>query len=290
MTENTATSGAGDVVPAATQDPKADAAALRPQAAPPEPTEPTAEQKAAEQEAARQADEKKRNRTKSYIDRINAERSELQRRVAELESRQSPTQPAAQQQTHQQADAGPSLEQYGYDLNAWTQARDAWVLQQAEQRFTTTTQQRAEQAREQELWQSYETRAADFAAENEDFLEVVGSMPPLPPQLQAAIASHPHGPAIAYHLGNNPSDLLQFAAVPPQLAGYAVQQFAARLGSAPAAPQPIAAPAAPAKPITQAPPPTPTVGGRVAAETPPHKLTDDEWFQRRQEAQSRKRV
>jgi hypothetical protein len=163
------------------------------------------------------------------------------------------------------------------------------VLQKAEQRFTTTTQQRAEQAREQELWQSYETRAADFAAENEDFLEVVGSMPPLPPQLQAAIASHPHGPAIAYHLGNNPSDLLQFAAVPPQLAGYAVQQFAARLGSAPAAPQPIAAPAAPAKPITQAPPPTPTVGGRVAAETPPHKLTDDEWFQRRQAAQSRKR-
>jgi hypothetical protein len=283
MTDTTVTNGAGATAPAdSTPAPKSDAeAALQAQAAPSEPTEPTAEQKAAEQEAARQAEEKKRNRTRSYIDRINAERAELQRRVAELESRQSPTQPVAPQTNRQQADTGPSLEQYGYDFNAWTQARDTWVLQQAEQRFTTTAQQRAEQAREQELWQSYETRAADFAGEHEDFFEVVGSMPPLPTQLQAAIASHPNGPAIAYHLGNNPSELLQFAAVPPQLASYAVQQYAARMGSAPAAPQPPAAPpVAPAKPITQAPPPPPQVGGRAATETPPHKLTDDDWYER----------
>jgi hypothetical protein len=276
---NTAESGAGAIAPAI---PKSDAeAALQTQATPEASAEPTAEQKA-EEAAAKQREEeegRKKNRTKEYINRINAERAELQRRVAELESRQSPPQQRTQTQ---QADTGPTLEQYGYDLNAFQQARDAWVLEQAEKRFTTNAQQRAAQAREQETWQSYESRMAEFAEETPDFYEVVGSIDPqfLPMSLQAAIAKHPNGPAIAYHLGTNDEALWNLASIREDLLPAAVQRLAARLGAAPAAPQPTAAPVAPAptKPLTKAPPPPPMVGGRSPTETPPEKQTDDQWY------------
>lgn len=285
----TADSGAGAVAPAA---PKSDAeAALQTQQAPATP-EPTDEQKAAAEKAdaeRKEGEERKKNRTRSYIDRIQQENAELRRRLAD-QSSQPPTQHRAPDQ-QPPGDKAPTIADYGYDFDAYQQARDAWVLAQAEQRFQQRTQQQAQQAREQQTWQTYETKAAEFANDHEDFYEVVGSMPPLPLELQAAIAAHPNGPAIAYHLGNTPSDLLAFANTNPQYAGLALQQIAARLGAAPAASQPIAAPAAlaPTKPITQAPPPVPTVGGRSATETPEHKLTDDQWLERERERERARR-
>jgi hypothetical protein len=260
---NTAESGAGAAAPADTTQPVANA--------PEQQVELTPEQQEAEQaEQQRQEEEgRKKNRTRDYIER-------LQRRVAELEARPAPPQTAPSRQPLA-PETGPKLEDFGYDINAFQQARDTWVLEQAQTRFHQEAQQRAEQERDQRTWTDYSTRAAEYANEHDDFYAVVGSLPPLPMPLQAAIAAHPNGPAIAYHLGNNLSDLITYASTPPQFADFALQQVAARLGSAPAATQQTAAPAAPAKPLSKAPPPVPTVGGRAPASPDPERMTTDQW-------------
>jgi hypothetical protein len=279
-TENNAQPGVGEVLPAApATPPKSDAeAALRQQAAPSADEAKAAADKA---EADRVEGERKKNRTKEYINRVQSERDELRRRVAELEARtQPPAQP--QRQSQQQADTGPTLEQFDYNLPAYQQARDQWVIQQAEKGWTEKQQKQAAQQREEATWSTYETRAAEFADANPDFLEVVGSIRyPLTDAAQAAIAMLPNGPAIAYHLGNNDDDAYELARTPPHLAEAAVQRLAARLGAAPPPPvTPAAQAPAQPRPITQAPPPAPTVSGRSPSETPPEKMTDDDWYER----------
>jgi hypothetical protein len=299
-TTNTAPSGADAAAPA----PKSDAeASLQTQVTPEAKPEPTDEQKAAEKaEQQRQENEERKKRTtRDFIDRIKEENKTyrqgwndpeaLRRRLAEFERTSQPQ--TQQPQGRQQGDRRPTLEDHGYDFNAWQQADTDWVERQAERRAAQLYDQRAQQAREQETWQTYESKVAEFANDHEDFYEVVGSIPPLPLELQAAIAAHPQGPAIAYHLGNTPSDLLAYANTSPQFAGLALQQLAARLSAAPSpsVQSPVVAPPAapaPTKPISQAPPPPPTVGGRSPTETPPEKLTDDEWYRRERERQRKR--
>jgi hypothetical protein len=275
-TTNTAESGAGAVAPATNDAPQQVTQGTEQQ------TELTPEQQeAAKAEQQRQEEEgRKKNRTREYIERIKQENAELRRRVAEQEFRSQPrTQQQASPTPQQQADRRPALEDYGYDFNAWQQADTQWIDKQAERRVAELLDQRTQQQRQQETWSGWAQRSADFAAEHDDFEMVVGSMPGFDPALQEAIARHPNGPAIAYHLGNNPADLLAYANTNPHYADLALQTIAARLGSAPAAPQQPAAPAAPApnKPITKAPPPAPTVGGRAPASVDPDRMTTEQW-------------
>jgi hypothetical protein len=278
---NTAPSGADAAAPA----PKSDAeAALQTQATPEAKPEPTAEQQAAEKaEQQRQEEEgKKKNRTREYIGKLQARVAELEGRLHSQVQPSTPRQgaPSPQQNT---GDRRPTLEDYGYDFNAWHQADTQWIDKQAERRAAELLDQRTQQQREQETWSGWAQRSAAFAETHDDFEEVVGSMPGFNPALQEAIARHPNGPAIAYHLGTNPADLLAYANTHPQFADLALQQIAARLSAAPpqpVQPPPVAPPAAPAptKPLTQAPPPPPMVGGRSPTETPAEKLTDDQWY------------
>jgi hypothetical protein len=285
-TTNTAESGAGAVAPATNDAPQVTQGADTTADLTPE------QQEAAQAEKQRQeSEERKKRTTREFIDRIKDENKTyrqtwndpeaLRRRLAEFERTSQPQ--TQQSQGRQQGDRRPTLEDHGYDFNAWQQADTEWVNQQAERRAAQLYDQRAQQAREQQTWQTYENKVAEFANDHDDFFEVVGSIPPLPLELQAAIAAHPQGPAIAYHLGNTPSDLLAYANTSPQFAGLALQQIAARLSAAPSPSvqsAQLAPPAAPAptKPVTQTPPPPPMVGGRSATETPAAKLTDDEWY------------
>lgn len=275
----TATSGAGADTPA---EPKNDIQAAAQEVAQPEVKE---EPQQPDEEAQKQEEERRGNRTKRYIQRLQDEARQLREQLAAVQTR------PVERQATQNTDRGPQLEDFDYDMSAWSTARDAWVIEQAGKRITEQQKQAEEQRRQQEITTSYAQRADEFAATHEDFDEVVGSIAyPLHASLQAAIQAHPRGPEIAYHLGNNDDDAFQLASVQPQLAAAAVERLAARLSAAPAAPQPTAltTQAAPAKPITQAPPPPPTVGGRAATEVPPHKLTDDEWYRRERE-RTRKR-
>jgi hypothetical protein len=273
-TTNTAESGAGAVAPATNDAPQQvtqgtdTTADLTPE-----------QQEAAQAEKQRQEEEgKKKNRTREYIGR-------LQSRVAELESRlqsqaQVPPSNAHRASPSQsQGDARPTLADYGYDFNAWQQADTEWVDRQAERRAAELFDKRATQARQQETAASYESKIAAFAEQTPDFYEVVGSIDPafLPNELQAAIMAHPDGPAIAYHLGTNDEALWNLASIRADLLPAAVQRLAARLGAAHTPQQPAAPAIAPSKPITQAPRPAPTVGGRAPASKDPDRMTSDEW-------------
>lgn len=271
---NTPTGG-GEAVAANTAPPRNDAEAAQQEA--------TNQQQAGDAEKAakaeaEKADEGKRNRTREYIQRINGENADMRRRLAELERAQSSTPNTPQRQSQ----GAPTLEQYNYDFTAWNEANREYLIDQAKQGWTKEQKQAETQRQQQETIQRYEQRAAEFADDHPDFVEVVGSIDPqfLTVEVQAAIMGHEMGPQIAYHLANHEDDLWQLASIRADLMPAAVARLASRLGAAPPAPVQASAPTPQPKPITQAPPPPPTVAGRSPSETPAEKLTDDEWYRR----------
>lgn len=280
MTENTkAQPGSGDAaVEEAKLAPRNDAEAEQQEAA------KQAEQDAKADKTKLTEDEegKKRNRTKQYIERLQgdngtlrAENEKLLKRLEAIESRLSSNEPRA-----------PSPDDFYNDPIAYTQAQAKHAAQQARAEWERQQEELAKRQSELQTWNVYAQRAQAFAAENPDFQEVVGAMRiPLSPELQAAIAAHESGPAIAYHVGLNEQDAFTLAMTPAHLVPFAVEQIASRLKAAPDSaiappPSPAAAPAEPQKPISQAPAPAPRVAGRSPTEIPPEKLTDDEWYRR----------
>jgi hypothetical protein len=274
--------------------PKNDAEAQQQVALAPVVTEPTPEEKA----KAAEGEEKKKNRTRDYINRINRENAELRQRAAALEAaQQAPqrtpnwSQPADPRQRQGVEDTGPTLEEFGYDVNAHQQARDRWLIEQTTRQFQQSQQQQDYVRQQQTILTTYEQRAAEFTDQHPDFLEAVGSIDPhfLTPDLQLAVMSHARGPEIAYQLANDDEALFHLASIRADLLPAAVNRIALRLSAAPQAGNtpPVIAPTPP-KSLTQAPPPVPTVGGRSPSPVSAEKLTDDDWYARRKE-QQRKR-
>lgn len=259
-----------DTAPDTQPAPKSDA-----EAAEREPKQPEADKEPKKDEPAKDdGAERKKNRTRDYINRINGENAELRRRLADIEQRL----PA---KAEPDKGAEPKLEDYDYDVTAFQREHAKWAVSQALKDREESTQQAESARQQQEIVVAYNQKVADFADAHPDFPEVVGSIAfPLSQELQAAIMAHENGPAIAYHLGNNDDDAFALASIQPQLAAAAVDRLAMRL-AAPKAPQPPAPPATPdPKPVSQAPAPVPTVSGRSPTETPPEKLTDDQWYER----------
>lgn len=262
-----------DATPAAPA-PRSDAEALqldqdKTPAAPPAPKPEDAE-----------ADRKK-NRTREYIARLNRENAELRERVA-----QAATPAAAPAARAPAAPSGaPTIDQYDFDHNAHQAALTAWAVEQALKQREESSKQADSAKQERDRLADYNTKAAEFAEDHPDFYEVVGSIDTkfLTNELQAAVMAHENGAAIAYHLATNDDDLWQLASIRPDLMAAAVARLASRLtatpSKAPAIPNPIPAiPSAPAPPVSRTPPPVPAVAGRAPSETPSEKLTDDDWY------------
>ncbi|MDD0930281.1 hypothetical protein C5H23_04030 [Xylella fastidiosa] len=253
-------------------------AALQEQQQQPTP-EPSSEPPSATGEADKQAEEKKKqgNRTREYIQRINGENNELRRRLEALERQQQPV-PTRSSHTPQAGQEGaPGLEDYAYNWNEWADARFSHLFQQWQQE-----QQQAETVRQQHSAQArYEARAAEFMNAHPDFYETVGSMDLslLSPAVQAAVIQHEKGPEIAYHLATQDDALWSLASVREDLLPAAVERLAARMAT-PQTHTPLTSGPSPGKPISNAPPPPPSVSGRSPAEIPSEKLTDDDWYRR----------
>jgi len=265
------------------------------------------------------SDGKKPNRTTQYIQEINEDRARLRRELEELrrgsgQQQPAPTQrqPQHQQQTGTQ-DAGEPAEKtlvdFDFDLDAYT----AYKIEQGVSKALKARDSAHEQSQSKEAltkdYGTYLTRIHEFSESHPDFQEVVDSMKvPLPEATQLAIMRHENGPAIAYHIATDEDSAYELALSPPHLVDIAIKRIAARLGAAPAASQsanPATAnatgvdggqdaagqqpsapadtntPAAPAaKPLSNAPAPMQTLGGRASTDTPPEKLTDDQWYAR----------
>lgn len=235
-----------------------------------------------EQKAAREEGERKRNRTRDYIERQQRRIAELAEENARLKN--SGTQPA--KDSGASGDKEPTLEDFDFDMAAFNRAHADWAVQKALAARDNSNKQAEDARKQQELSIAYQQRMATFAEDHPDFLEVVGSIPhQLSPEVQAAIMAHERGPEIAYHLGNNDDDAWTLSNTLPHNAAAAVDRLVKRLSAAhntPETPPAQANPLAqkPSKPVTSAPKPPATVGGRSPSDTPPEKLTDDEWYSR----------
>lgn len=248
----------------------------------------TQEADTAKEDAAKKAEEeatKRKNRTSQYIDRLKGdadttrrENVELKKRLDELEAR-FPKQEAKP----------PTFEGANFDPEELARQTARYEVEQARKKWEEQQTSETAARSEQEKVQAYGARAQQFASTNPDFEEVVGSIPQqfLIPELQKAIMAHEKGPEVAYKLAQNEDELFQLASTRPELIELAVARYASRLEAAPAADEPpkvpALAPTTPQKPISQAPAPAPRVGGRSPTETPPEKLTDDEWYSRDRE-------
>lgn len=260
----------------------------------------------AQQDAAGAGGDKK-NRTTNYIKKINDDRARLQRELDELRrggsgNGNSNASDTNTQRNAQGAPAGqgsnddpePTLEGCDFDVAAYTRAYTKWELRQQSKARESAQQQETDTRKFEETRQNYVARIDEFAEANPDFYETVDSLEyPLSHEVQLAIMVHEKGPAIAYHIANNEDDAITLSGTPPHLAAVAVKRIAARLDAAPAsnegepgnagaenllAPAPNRTAASAAKPITKAPAPAPTLGGRAGTKTPPEKMTDDEWY------------
>lgn len=226
---------------------------------------------------AQDKEERQRNRTTQYIERLKAE-------VAQL--RQAIPQPAPQ--AAKAPEGEPTLDKYDYDIAAFTRAHADWAVKEALSARDQEQQTRAKEAERQDAVSRYEEQVQAVLDVHPDFYEVVGTIDPqfITPELEAAIIKHPNGARLAYHIGTNDDDAFLLASTRPELMAAAVDRLAKRL-AAPAAPVAAPAPATP-KPITQAPAPPPSLAGKSSVSAPAEKLTDEQWLARERE-RTRKR-
>jgi FtsZ-binding cell division protein ZapB len=269
MSENDTVAGSGEA-------PRVEQTPANPEAKPPRNDAEAAqrEQEAVpatpDKDAEAEKADRKRNRTREYINKLNRENAELR---AERESWQ-------QQQKTPEASKEPAIADFNFDQAAYQRALIAHEAKRLfeEQRQTVTKAQ--EQQRQAETLANYSAKVAEFADEHPDFMESVGSMKyPIPDATQMAIIAHDRGPEIAYHLAHNDDDAFQLASIQPHLAAAAVERLASRLTAAQQAPQQPQQP--PTRHVSRAPAPVATVGGKAPTAVSPEKLTDDEWFRRR---------
>lgn len=217
------------------------------------------------------AEKPKRNRTGEYIHRLQTRIDDLTRQI-EAQKNPKPAQPAT---------PAPTLEQHNFDQTAYAEARATWAAQQAVETYKQQQQQESAQRQLQEIHDGYNAKVADFAAAHPDFAEKVNALPYVPADaVQLAIMAHERGPEVAYAIANDDDLAFQLASIQPHLAAAAVERIAARLTATPQVPQQQQQPT-PIRPVSQAPAPVPTVSGKTPSQTPPEKLTDEQWWARR---------
>jgi len=107
--------------------------------------------------------ERQKNRTKAYIDRLNAENADLRRRSTEWEASKAQPSPVKTASTDDL-----TLESFDYDIAAFTAAKAAKAVEEAMDRRQQQETSKAEQAKEHEASQAYQDRLDTFADDHPD--------------------------------------------------------------------------------------------------------------------------
>ncbi len=167
---------------------------------------------------------------------------------------------AADPPVHQGQATAPTLEQFGYDQDAYQDARDNWVVQQAEQRFEQKYQQREAQAQMEA--QGNEFRKGIEALEKETpgaWNEAISAPIVTTPAMEQAIfQSGALGPRIGLYLARHPDEAQAIAHMHPLNQAVAIGEIRASFKAAP----PVSAPPPRPVTVTRAPaPPAPLPSG-----------------------------
>lgn len=127
--------------------------------------------------------------------------------------------------------------------DAYEKALEGWVERQVTTKVRTETQ--AEQTRQQQERQrqsqldTYKSREATFEADHPDYQEVVYSDDvQITPVMTQAILEAEDGPAIAYHLGQNPEVAERIAGLTPAQQVYEIGRISVKLAAPPPKPKP----------------------------------------------------
>jgi hypothetical protein len=131
----------------------------------------------------------------------------------------------------------------------------------------------AETRAKEAVAQAYQERILDFAAETPDF-HAVANNPSLPitPVMAEEIMDSDYGPQVQYHLGKNPREAAQIAALSPREQIRAIGRIEARVST------PVT------KRVTQAPAPIkPVAGNRTPASFDPNKASVEDYIKKRNE-------
>lgn len=145
----------------------------------------------------------------------------------------------------------PTLEQFGYDQAAYTEALTDWKVQERFEALQAQQQKQAEEQKVAETLKTFKERVA--AVDPEEWRWAVEVNPPTSPAMLEVIAESEVGPQIGIYLAKHPDESAAIAAMSPIAAARALGRIEAQL-SAPVAPRP-----SPPKPIPKAPAPVSTL-------------------------------
>jgi len=212
-------------------------------------------------------DEKGRFVPQERVNEITRARREAERRVQYLEQQLASIQPPAQHQP-QSSERPPSVSEYT-DIDQWATAMTAYAVTQAEKNVSQRFQQNDTQRNQQRIADQFEQRSVRYAAEHPDFDRSVA-------ELSSAVQFHPdivevigvseHGPAVVHYLAQHLDEADRISRLPPHIAAVQLGRIEAQV----AAPKP--------KPVTNAPPPAPVLGGGSAVQKDPERMPVDEWL------------
>lgn len=129
---------------------------------------------------------------------------------------------------------------------------------------------------------AFQERVAAFRAEHPDYDAVAGNPAlPITQQVAEVILETEDPPAVAYYLGQNPSEAAAIAQMTPVQIARAIGKIEAKLSAPPAASD-AAPPRQPApKTVTQAPPPVTTLSGAASVRKSYEDMSQEEYEQQR---------
>lgn len=243
-------------------------------------TEDLADDAGAEQDDGQDEGDKPKKPPRSAQERINeavkaqrdAERraEAAERRAAEIEARQAPRPEQPRQPVDADPEPDPAEYQYGETDPGYIKALGAWSGRQAyaEQRERDTRNATVERVE-----QTWEQRQAAFAKDKPDFYQATTARDlPITPVMANAIKTSEDGPAVAYHLAQNPDEARRIANLPQLAQVREIGKLEAKLATPAAAPGP--------KTLTDAPPPHPQARGQGGKFRPSPDTTDFAAFER----------
>lgn len=182
--------------------------------------------------------DRKRNGFQERISQITARAKEAEERAKQAEAY---AQSLQDQYEGIEVPQFPKLEDFEYDQERYHEAVATYntAQQQATVQDALTKQQQAQaQAARQEaaqaVFSAFQERNAAFAAERPDYQQVV-SNPAFQqgPAMMQAIMTSESGPAIAYHLAQNPQEAAEINSLPPIAGAMRLGQLEARLSTPP---------------------------------------------------------
>ena len=167
-----------------------------------------------------------------------------------------------------------TLEDFEYDVGAYTQ----YVTEQTVQHFQQQNDEVRSRQEAEKVLEGHIAREAEFSAQVEDYQEVaLNENLHVSPLMADVIRRTDDGPAVLYHLGQNPQISAKIAALSPQMQLLELGKISNRLATTSEPPKSKTPP--PAKTLSGAKPPT-----KIRSNEPDSdKLSDEEWLKRERE-------